>query len=246
MPRLDDVLGGLPHETAVALLSELLAGLRVRLASLSLSAPVIGAESVGKIVDAVTANSAALSTLNLKGTGRCCLIGVDGVGLLSEALARNNTLTALDLGGNTLGVHGAVKVADALATNSTLTTLNLHENMIQDAGACHVARVLAANTRLTALELGHNGIRGKGAAHLAAALRRNTTLTRLDLRGNELYAETAQEFVEVLRTRPPPPGGSFTLLGVSLCQGSRDLRDLDPPGGAPPGVQTTGLEGGLV
>jgi len=75
MTALDECLGSLPHETAVALLAELLAGLRVRLGSLSLKAPAIGAESLGKLVEAVTANSASLATLNLKGTGRCCLIG---------------------------------------------------------------------------------------------------------------------------------------------------------------------------
>jgi hypothetical protein len=62
-------------KTSAATKLELFAGMRVRLGSLSLKAPAIGAESLGKLVEAVTASSASLATLNLKGTGRCCLIG---------------------------------------------------------------------------------------------------------------------------------------------------------------------------
>ena len=89
---------------------------------------------------------------------------------VAQALARNTTLTTLDLGYNRLGEDGGNAVAHALERNTTLTNLNLEDNDLGDVFAMAVARALEKNTTLTALNLSRNSVGEHGGIAVARAL----------------------------------------------------------------------------
>mmetsp|Transcript_13935 Transcript_13935/g.22154 ORF Transcript_13935/g.22154 Transcript_13935/m.22154 type:complete len:264 (+) Transcript_13935:157-948(+) len=200
MISLDEVLRKLSlaplllGEVVAEVLTNLRASLRKLELGKALNAPIIGDHSVRRLVALLESNN-TLMDLNLTGTEGCKLISAEGIGRITTALTQNTTLTSLSLGFNMCGRHGCYMVANALCCNASLSEL----------------------------EMGNNKIRDDGATLLAESLRTNTTLTKIDLRGNELYSATASRFGEVLMKRPPPPGGSLTLLGISLCQCAKQL-----------------------
>ncbi len=103
----------------------------------------------------------------------CNNIGAEGAGYL----AKNTTLTSLDVSYNNIGDDGV----GYLAKSTTLSNLYVSYNNIGDEGAGYLAK----NTTLSNLDVNHNNIGPKGADYLA----KNTTLTSLDVRFNEMGGE---------------------------------------------------------
>ena len=90
---------------------------------------------------------------------------------LSSALQRNSKLTKLDMRDADIGPDGMIAFAPLLRVGSVpLHTLNLAENRAGDAGAAALAAPLHANTTLRQLCLGHNLIGQAGMARLNNAL----------------------------------------------------------------------------
>ena len=88
-------------------------------------------ESLLRIVQQLNENDPQLIHADLKGVG----LSDDGVGLLSEALKSNTTLTVLNLQCNSISVDGSRLLADALKKNATLRTVLLDSNDIGAEGA---------------------------------------------------------------------------------------------------------------
>jgi hypothetical protein len=107
----------------------------------------------------------------------------DGV----RALARNKTLTTLQLFSNKVSDVGA----QALAINKTLTSLDLSDNKVKNAGA----QALAFNRTLKKLKLFHNEIGEEGAL----AFERNVTLEYLTFHENDEVTAVTQRRLH----RPP-------------------------------------------
>jgi len=86
---------------------------------------------------------------------------------ISEMIKTNSTLTALDLGPNSIGEKGAQVLFEALRVNKILTALNLGSNTIKDRRRAwllieSLIESLKANRTLTTLDLTNDAIGEKG------------------------------------------------------------------------------------
>ena len=117
---------------------------------------------------------------------------------LGEGLAKNSTLTLLDLDKNQISDDGAHGLGEGLSKNSTLTLLYLNGNQISDDGARGLGEGLAKNSTLTELDLDKNQISDDGACGLGEGLAKNSTLTRLFLNGNQISDDGARGLAEGL------------------------------------------------
>ena len=112
---------------------------------------------------------------------------------LSEGIAGNSSLSALDLSGNGLDDESIAILSQALAVTATRTQgpivshLTLDFNAFGDDAASRLAQVLlASNCSLIELSLFGNRISDGGASSLARALYQNTSLTSLILSLNRM------------------------------------------------------------
>ena len=152
------------------------------------------AGSMARLLAAQSSDACALRTLVLKDTH----LGSNYVCQLAEALASNDTLTELDLSGNSFGDEGAAALARALRRNDALEVLSLRHAGILYGGAESLLYAVTTNdlcrlrlwlyTRLCAalLALGLLGLHAR--LHSPRRLRRlhapNVALRRLELDNN--------------------------------------------------------------
>lgn len=129
-------------------------------------------EDMPFLLDALKANNAYLTSLNLQGT--------------------RNRLTATK----------ATELFQALALNTTLTELSLFDNNISDTGATELSKALVVNNALAKLDLAQNQIGDTGAAELSKALMVNTVLTKLHLYNKNIGDVGTLALGNTLRTRP--------------------------------------------
>jgi len=111
-------------------------------------------------------------------------LGDDEAVHLTQSLAGNTTLRALDLSNNQIGEIGAKAVAD-FVKNSSLKKLNFASNRLGNEGALALARSLKGSS-LQELCLGDNQIGDMGVNAFAEALKQNTSLTWLSFHGNQV------------------------------------------------------------
>ncbi|KAL6050044.1 Lrr-gala family type III effector protein (Gala 1) [Balamuthia mandrillaris] len=120
---------------------------------------------------------------------------------IGKALACDDRIAMLALGGNELGVDEVRAIAEALPHNTTLTHLSLEVNDFGDEGAIVLAEGFKKNSSLLALQLGGCRISDRGAAALAEALKQNPNIGSLDLRGNNISSGLMAKISELLLTR---------------------------------------------
>jgi len=126
-----------------------------------------------------------------------------GVQTLCEILARNTTLTELDLRCNKITMEGAKSLANLLEANSVLCSLSLAHNAIRSEGAIALADCLRANRTLKQLNLSGCSIENGGLADLALALlEENRTLSSIFLWGNDFQQLSAKAFWQLLESKP--------------------------------------------
>ncbi|KXZ41881.1 hypothetical protein GPECTOR_253g635 [Gonium pectorale] len=101
-----------------------------------------------------------------------CGLGDGGLSSLEHyrALGANNSLTSLNLGGNSFGDRGVQALTRDLASNRSLTRLVLSACSLGDGAATALAPLLATHSTLTHLDISHNSIGWRGARALADAL----------------------------------------------------------------------------
>ena len=120
--------------------------------------------------------------------------------LLSPALA----LVKLDLRTSQMGAREVASVANGLAKNNTLTFLNLSGNALSDGaivsgeyeqaklppngGLAALGACLRVNTALQKLDLSENRIEAKGLAALSRGLKDNVGLTELNAKNNTVVS----------------------------------------------------------
>ena len=107
----------------------------------------------------------AVSRINTKWRDAADKIGEKGAARIRGGLERNEVLTTLELGGNSIRDEGAAAIAEALRGNGVLKTLSLDNNQIGPGGAAAIAEALRGNEVLKSIDLRFNdlGDEGKGA-----------------------------------------------------------------------------------
>ncbi|CAN8024127.1 unnamed protein product, partial [Ixodes persulcatus] len=105
---------------------------------------------------------------------------------IAGALATNDTLQHLNMGGNSIGLTGAKALASSLEANSSLLTLNLRNNNLGTCGAISLADVLPRNRTLQELYLCKNSIGEEGVVAIADSLVANQSLRALSIEANYL------------------------------------------------------------
>ncbi|XP_056621176.1 dynein regulatory complex subunit 5 isoform X2 [Triplophysa dalaica] len=112
-------------------------------------------------------------------------IGERGARAVGKLLNRSK-LQKLTAYNNRIRGPGAQALAHALARNTTLTSLNLRLNRIADEGGQAVAQALMKNKTLTELHLEGNEMTEPTAVAMSQALVQNSTLKTLNLANNRL------------------------------------------------------------
>ncbi|NXI73441.1 DRC5 protein, partial [Anseranas semipalmata] len=160
-----------------------------------------GAQAVGKLI-----NRSKLEILDL------CNNQIHHVGAqaLAQALAKNCTLTSLNLRLNCVEDEGGEAMGRALLTNTTLKSIHLGSNRLSEPTAVLFSQVLAQNATLTYVNLSCNHIGPDGGKQLLEGLTGNTTLTEFDLRLAEVGQESEYLINQMLwanrhAARPSPP-----------------------------------------
>ena len=133
--------------------------------------------------------------------------------LLSPALA----LVKLDLRTSQMGAREVASVANGLAKNNTLTFLNLSGNALSDGaivsgeyeqaklppngGLAALGACLRVNTALQKLDLSENRIEAKGLAALSRGLKDNVGLTELNAKNNTVVSISKCAWGDLRRDR---------------------------------------------
>ena len=106
-----------------------------------------------------------------------------GVSLISEAVRGTVTLKTLSMYKCGVTSKGAEDLSRALANNNSVEKLDIGGNYIGDEGIWHVAEALKHNTQLKELWISDCGMTDQGAASLASALKVNKSLKMLHIGG---------------------------------------------------------------
>ncbi|KAF0545893.1 protein NLRC3 isoform X1 [Gigaspora margarita] len=163
------------------------------LTSINISSNNIGPFCGKALADVLKANtpltSLDISHTRIKSNG-------NGMGLLTEALFKNKTLTSLSLKYNELISEDGENLAAILCENNALTTLDISNNLICDKGGSAIAAALCKNKKLTSLIIAFNRLNINVGEAFAEALDVNNTLTSLDLSDNPLSVENGSEEFE--------------------------------------------------
>ncbi|KAF0687245.1 Aste57867_21007 [Aphanomyces stellatus] len=119
-----------------------------------------------------------------------CDLHSDFIKCIEEPLAKNASLTHLDVSKNKLDDYCADALAIICKDNSNLTALDLSWNSLRGKAAAGLADALESNQCLQTLHLGWNGVgHGDGAHRIAQALRNNGYLQKLDVTANSIATE---------------------------------------------------------
>ncbi|XP_042750938.1 dynein regulatory complex subunit 5 [Lagopus leucura] len=140
-----------------------------------------GARAVSKLI-----NCSKLEILHLCNNQICN----EGAQALAQALAKNCTLTSLNLRLNHVEDEGGEAMGCALLTNTTLKSLHLGGNSLAEPTAVVFSQVLTHNSTLTCINFSCNPIGPDGGKQLLEGLRCNQTLTEFDLRLAEVGEES--------------------------------------------------------
>ena len=135
---------------------------------------------------------------------------------LARCLRHTESLLVLDLQGNSLSDAMAPALCAALARNATLTTLNLSHNCLGGGAWAALARLLTPGSSacppITRLSLANNAGDASGAAALAAALGARSTLQHLDCSMNTLGDAGCAALLRAAGGHP-----SLEHLGLAYC-----------------------------
>ena len=111
-------------------------------------------------------------------------IGSEGAVAFASMLAKNKSLTKLDMNDCNIYTEGAVSLANAMVKNSVVTKFGINYNPIGSEGAMAFACMLKKNRCLKKLEMIHKSVGVEVGIELIESLKHNTTLERLSLSYN--------------------------------------------------------------
>ena len=94
---------------------------------------------------------------------------------LAQVLAKNKTITKVDIRNNDIHEDAIESIMEAMKTNTTVTWLDMSDNFSSGKGEC-IGEMLKANKTLTYLNLNVNQLTDEDALAVLAGVDANTTL----------------------------------------------------------------------
>lgn len=128
------------------------------LGKINLSNVNAGVIAVKALARYVATNTCTMTVINLSNNSD---IDSKCVGILSNALATNSSVTTVILQGCSLTAAAGVSIAQMLRINQCITDMDLSYNQLVDIGSTAIAASLTHNTALTSLNLAFNSILAK-------------------------------------------------------------------------------------
>ena len=166
--------------------------------------------------------SRIIRSVHKNGTLRSLDLAHNGIGrgshthlALAQLLTRNEALSTLLLGWNSIHGVRAEEFLNALRYNTNIQHLDLSWNTVGSRGACCLGWSLRFNTALLSLDLTHNDIGERGAFVLADTLQENNTLESLTLDKNPLGQIGGAALLRALRAYEAM--GVDRLIEIQQC-----------------------------
>jgi Leucine-rich repeat (LRR) protein len=183
------------------------------LQSLDLASNDLGSAELAELALALYRNK-SIEVLDVSGNN---LIDIESAVLLQDILRSNETITTLDLSGNTFGrTPGAVGcIAGGLGSNSTLLKIDLSSCALGDEDVSILAQTLDSRiTTLQKLTLGWNAITSTGIGLLVETMEQSHHITDLDLQRNYIGDGGAVRLARSLGNNALP---NLTRLSLYNC-----------------------------
>lgn len=135
------------------------------------------------------------------------IIGERGLGIITEGLSRNTTLSGLDVSFNGITSNGCKYFIQILSSHSCpLKYLNLSGNYIQCTGFRYLSQAIAKSSTLSHLDLAYNNDDKDNKANinsykeLSIGIGNNTSITVINISGNKLYTIGIEHLFNALST----------------------------------------------
>lgn len=125
-------------------------------------------------------------------------LGEAGLEKVLNGLARNSTVSFVNLGGCKIGDTGVYHVCEMLKKNTSIDGIDLHGSEITDDGVEVIAELLSGECKdkLTSLFLNNNNIGDTGLSKIQTALGKNSRIKSLNLLNNAYSAAAGRALVK--------------------------------------------------
>ena len=123
-----------------------------------------------------------------------------GVYLLENGIAKNRSITRLDLSKNLLGNDTAIAIGRLLLRSKSLSEISLRWNNIRGEGVHNLAHGIKHNKILSTIDLGWNMIESEGGFAMAEAIASSSSLRRVDMTQNGIGADAGVLIAEAVRS----------------------------------------------
>jgi Ran GTPase-activating protein (RanGAP) involved in mRNA processing and transport len=138
--------------------------------------------------------------------------------LLRDILSSNSKMIFLDLSNCLIGDEGMDVISEIFKVNCTIQTLVLEHNFITENGIDGLCDALQKNSSLTSLNLSRNQLGPIGAQKLASAMLPNKSIRQVNLnkqlKGAKIGPDGATAFSRLLRR----DSCNLSILQVSVCK----------------------------
>ena len=126
-----------------------------------------------QVVQALLEDDRTLTALDLRGNR----ISTAGIQALARLLTNSTQLKSICLEWNSLGIAASDIgiLTEALAINKTLTCLDLRNNQLSPESGSYLAKMLSINSALKTLDLRWNSIDDSAAIQMENAVKQNNT-----------------------------------------------------------------------
>ncbi|XP_048063753.1 dynein regulatory complex subunit 5 [Megalobrama amblycephala] len=149
-----------------------------------------GARAIGKLLNRSQLKRLVICNNQIRGSGAQAL---------AHALARNATLTSLNLRLNRIGDEGGQALAQALMKNKTLVNLHLGGNNMTEPTAVVLSQALVENWTLKSLNLSNNRLGVDGGKLLEEGMSHNSSLVECDIRLTHVGQDSEYCITQALR-----------------------------------------------
>ena len=182
---------------------------------LNLSYNNISKDGLKKLSKLLSEEKCTLTKINLSNN----YIGDDGCTILSEGIAKNNSLISLNLSSNNILNRGVIDIAKSLRSetgNKTIRKLNLSQNEIENSGLIEFCTFLKKEkkNRFIKINFSHNNLSDRSIIEFGQFLQNHSAITNLCLT-NKITNENKNTFFTSCKNLDQLKKINFEFLDIS-------------------------------